>query len=68
MPERRLWTTSELQAELDRFKAELRRAGLRESTIHAYLSGSSMFVRWLADDYAPGPGRARAGAGAGERQ
>lgn len=47
------WTVEELQAELERFKAELRAAGLRESTVFSYLNGSSMFVRWLAGTYAP---------------
>ena len=49
---------SDLHSELDRFKEDLRKAGLRESTIHAYLLGSRLFVRWLAGDYAPGPRRA----------
>ena len=47
----------DLQAELERFREELRSAGLRESTVHSYLMGSTLFVRWLAGDYAPGPGR-----------
>ena len=54
---------ADLRSELDRFKAELRAGGLKESTVHAYLLGSSLFVRWLAGDYVPGPGysgRARA--------
>ncbi len=50
-------TPAELRNELDRFKAELRAAGLRASTIHLYLVGSSLFVRWLAGDYVPGSGR-----------
>lgn len=49
---------AELTRDLDRFKRELRAAGLRESTIHSYLMGSTLFVRWLAGDYTPGPGRA----------
>lgn len=49
---------TELRTELDRFKMELRAAGLRESTVHAYLLGSSLFVRWLAGEYFPGPPRA----------
>jgi len=48
-----------LHDELDRFKRDLRAAGLRESTVHSYLMGSRLFVRWLAGDYAPGPGRAQ---------
>lgn len=47
------WTVEELQAELERFKEELRAAGLRESTVFSYMNGSSMFVRWLAGDYMP---------------
>lgn len=50
-------TPSELRAQLDRFRHELRAAGLRESTVQSYLAGSSLFVRWLAGDYVPGPGR-----------
>jgi len=46
-----------LRTELDRFKRELRDAGLRESTVHSYLMGSRLFVRWLDGDYAPGAGR-----------
>jgi len=47
-----------LRGELARFKADLREGGLRESTVHSYLMGSSLFVRWLAGEYVPGPGRA----------
>ena len=49
---------AEVRDELGRFEAELRTAGLRESTIRAYLLGSSLFARWLAGEYAPGPRRA----------
>ena len=47
-----------LSAELDRFAGELRAAGLKEATVQQYLVGSSLFVRWLADDYTPGGRRA----------
>ncbi len=47
-----------LRGELERFKVELRAGGLRASTVHHYLVGSSLFVRWLAGEYVPGPGRA----------
>ena len=47
----------DLLSELDRFKTDLRKAGQRESTIHAYLLGSRLFVRWLEGDYTPGPRR-----------
>ena len=50
--------TEALGIELVRFGAALRAAGLRASTIHAYLLGASLFVRWLAGDYVP-RGRAR---------
>jgi transposase len=46
-------TTAELRGELERFRAALRAAGLRGSTITAYLHGSSLFVRWLAGEYVP---------------
>jgi hypothetical protein len=46
-------TRAQLRAELQRFQAEMRAAGLSESTIHAYLHGSSLFVRWLGGDYVP---------------
>lgn len=51
-------TKADLRGELERFEAELRTAGLRESTIRAYLLGSSIFARWLAGEYTPGPRRA----------
>ena len=46
-------TATELRGELERFRAALRAARLRESTITAYLFGSSLFVRWLAGEYVP---------------
>lgn len=54
-------STSEidLRGELERFKVELRAAGLSAATVHHYLAGSSRFVRWLAGEYAPASGRAR---------
>jgi hypothetical protein len=48
----------ELGGELDRFRTALRAAGLREATVHSYMMASSLFVRWLAGEYVPGPGRA----------
>ncbi len=48
---------TELRAELKRFRYALRTAGLKEATVHHYLMGSTLFVRWLAGDYVPGPGR-----------
>ena len=44
---------AELRRQLERFRAALRAGGLRESTINAYLFGSSLFVRWLAGEYVP---------------
>ena len=52
------WTASEFQAELAQFKHALRAAGLKEATVHSYLTGSSRFVRWLAGEYVPRPRRA----------
>lgn len=47
-----------LRDELEQFKGDLRAGGLRESTIHSYLSGATLFVRWLAGEYKPsGSGR-----------
>lgn len=61
-------TPAELRSELDRFKAELEAGGLRGSTVHFYLVGASLFVRWLGGDYVPGSRRRaeRASAGAAE--
>ena len=50
---------ADLRTELDRFKAGLRARGLKESTINAYMLGSSLFVRWLAGDYLPRRPRAQ---------
>lgn len=56
-PSQRL-SPADLRVELDRFKIDLQVGGLRHSTIHSYLLGSSLFVRWLAGDYVPGAARA----------
>ena len=45
------WTVSELRAELARFEAEARRAGLAENSIHTYVDRAERFVRWLAGDF-----------------
>lgn len=60
-------SAADLCGQLDRFKAGLRAGGLSGSTIHAYLLGSSLFVRWLAGDYEPRgrPSVGRNGAAAG---
>ena len=47
------YTLEELRAELLRFEAELRAAGLRESSVQTYVGRSSTFLAWLAGDYHP---------------
>jgi hypothetical protein len=47
------WTIEELRRELGRFETELRRAGLKESSITTYVDRSGRFVSWLAGEYAP---------------
>jgi hypothetical protein len=48
------WTIDELDAELGRFEAELRAAGLTDSSVHTYVDRSERFLRWLVGDYRPG--------------
>lgn len=54
------WTIEDLHAELARFEAELRSAGLAESSVTTYVDRSGRFLRWLVGDYTPrgttGPG------------
>jgi hypothetical protein len=45
------WTVTDLRQELERFEAEARRAGLKETTVRTYVDRSAIFVRWLAGDY-----------------
>ncbi|MFN8171132.1 MAG: hypothetical protein U0R65_04615 [Candidatus Nanopelagicales bacterium] len=45
------WTIAELEAELDRFEAEARQAGLKENAVRTYVDRSRIFLRWLAGDY-----------------
>lgn len=47
------WPIAELHAALDEFEAELRSAGLMESSIRTYVDRSRYFVRWLDGDYQP---------------
>ncbi len=47
------WTVRELQRELLQFRAELRAAGLRGTSVETYVGRSETFVRWLAGDYTP---------------
>ena len=37
----------------DEFEAELRAAGLRESSVKTYVKGADAFVRWLDDAFEP---------------
>ncbi len=46
-------SAEELERELRRFEAELRRAGLKESSVATYVGRSSIFVRWLRMEYEP---------------
>ncbi len=45
------WTVADLQRELERFEAEARRAGLKETSVKTYVDRSAIFVRWLAGDF-----------------
>jgi hypothetical protein len=45
------WTLAELYAELARYEAEARRAGLAENSVHTYVDRAERFVRWLAGDF-----------------
>lgn len=47
------WTYEQLRAELDDFERALRRAGLRDSSIHTYVDRTERFLRWLVGDYEP---------------
>ena len=52
------WSADELERELTRFEAELRRAELRESSVATYVGRTSFFIRWLKGDYEPrGPNK-----------
>jgi hypothetical protein len=44
-------TIAELRAELVRFEAEARRAGLKEPSVMRYVDRSARFIRWLASEY-----------------
>lgn len=47
------WTVEALRTELCAFEKELVAHGLEPNTIRTYVDRSSLFVRWLAGDYAP---------------
>lgn len=51
--ERNGWTHAELRTKLSEFEVELRRAGLKESSIRTYVDRSEVFVRWLGGEYVP---------------
>lgn len=52
------WTVEQLHDLLGEFEAELRDAGLEETTVRTYVDRSTYFIRWLDDDYHPrGPNR-----------
>lgn len=50
---KRAWTHEELQRELERFRKELERAGLRASSVDTYVGRSETPLRWLVGDYRP---------------
>jgi hypothetical protein len=48
------WTLAELQAELRRFEADLRAAGLKENSVATYVGRTQYFLSWLVGEYRPG--------------
>lgn len=47
------WSLDDLRRELDRFEAELRAAGLKDTSVRTYIDRSGRFLRWLGGDYQP---------------
>ena len=47
------WTIGESRAELERFEAELRDAGMSRNTVHTYVDRADRFLRWLVGEYRP---------------
>jgi hypothetical protein len=47
------WTYQDLVEKLGEFEAELRRAGLKESTVRTYVDRSETFLRWLVGRFKP---------------
>lgn len=47
------WTDDKLHELLGQFEAELRAAGLAETSIRTYVDRSGYFLRWLAGNYKP---------------
>jgi hypothetical protein len=45
------WTLAKLHHELQRFRAEAERAGLKPHTVDTYVGRSEQFARWLAGDF-----------------
>lgn len=50
---RESWTTDELRLELKKFEAELRAAGLKDSSVETYVDRTARFLKWLDGDYHP---------------
>lgn len=48
-----LWSLDDLRGELARFEAELRAAGLRDTSVRTYIDRTERLLRWLAGDYQP---------------
>jgi hypothetical protein len=48
------YSLDELHAELGRYEAELRDAGMADATITTYVDRAERFLRWLSGDYTPG--------------
>lgn len=47
------WTYEQLCVELKEFEFDLRRAGLRESSVHTYVDRIKRFLRWFIGEYEP---------------
>lgn len=47
------WSIHDLRAELQRFEADLRAAGLKDNTVRTYVNRSDVFLRWLIGEYRP---------------
>jgi hypothetical protein len=49
----RCWTTEELYADLERFRAELIAAGKADHTVQTYVDRAQRYIRWLDGKYDP---------------
>jgi hypothetical protein len=47
------YSASDLRAELLRFERELRRAGLKDTSVTTYVDRTGRFLKWLEGDYQP---------------